>query len=110
MAITCRLYQGGQLREEKVDPGRAGSLADERGARVWLDFEDPTDEELEFLRDRFGLHPLTMEDVRHRGQRAKIEFYEGYFFLVVHSLSLEPNDELVDSEVHALVGHRFLIT
>jgi magnesium transporter len=110
MPITCRLYQGGQLREHLVDPERAAKLAEERGARVWMDMENPTEEELELLRDRFGLHPLTLEDVRHRGQRPKLEFYEGYFFLVVHSLSLDPNDELVDSEVHALVGHRFLIT
>ena len=108
--ITCRLYQGGELRELEVEPARVSDLIQERGSRVWLDLEDPTDEELALIREEFGLHELAIEDSRHRGQRSKVEFYEGYFFLVLHALSIGAEGELVDSEIHSFAGHRFLIT
>jgi magnesium transporter len=77
---------------------------------VWLDLADPTEEELALIQEEFGLHELAMEDTRVRGQRPKVEVYDGYFFVVMHGLALDEDDELVDSEIHAFAGHRFLIT
>jgi magnesium transporter len=108
--ITCRHYRGGVLKEEAFDPTIVSDLIQEPGARVWLDLADPTEEELALIQEEFGLHELAMEDTRVRGQRPKVEVYEGYFFLVMHGLSLDANDDIVDSEIHAFAGHRFLIT
>jgi len=108
--ITCRLYQEGVLKEEAFDPARASDLVMEQGARVWLDLEDPTDDELSMIQEEFDLHPLAIEDTRHRGQRPKVEVFDRYFFVVMHGLALDEKDELVDSEVHAFAGHRFLVT
>ena len=108
--ITCRHYRGGVLREEAFDPTIVSDLIAEPGARVWLDLADPTEEELALIQEEFGLHELAMEDTRVRGQRPKVEVYDGYFFLVMHGLRLSEEDELVDSEIHAFAGHRFLIT
>ena len=107
--ITCRLYREGVLTEEAFDPDRVSDLIVEPGARVWLDLADPSMEELSLIEKEFGLHPLAIEDAQNRNQRPKIEIYEGYFFLVVHALALD-DGELLDSEVHAFAGHRFLIT
>src|SRR5439155_22773612 len=71
MTITCRLYKDGVLKEEAFDPGRVSELIEEEGARVWLDVEDPTDDELTMIGEEFSLHPLSVEDTRHRGQRPK---------------------------------------
>ncbi len=108
--ITCRLYRDGILKEKEFDPTRASDLIQETGTRVWLDLEEPTDDELAMIQEEFGLHPLAIEDTRNRNQRPKVDVYEGYFFVVVHGLTLDANDELVDSEVHAFAGHRYLIT
>ncbi len=108
--ITCRHYRGGVLKEQAFDPTRVSDLIAEPGARVWLDLADPTEEELALIQEEFGLHELAMEDTRLRGQRPKVEVFDGYFFLVMHALSLDADDELVDSEIHAFAGHRFLIT
>src|SRR6476620_3945596 len=110
MTITCRHYREGVLNEEAFDPTTVSELIQEAGARIWLDLADPTEEELALIQEEFGLHELAMEDTRVRGQRPKVEVYDGYFFLVMHGLSLGSNDELVDSEIHAFAGHRFLIT
>ena len=108
--ITCRHYRGGVLTEEAFDPERVSDIIVEPGSRVWLDLADPSEEELSLIEKEFGLHPLAMEDARHRNQRTKIEIYEGYFFLVVHALSRRDGEDLSDSEIHVFVGHRFLIT
>jgi magnesium transporter len=108
--ITCRLYKEGVLKEEAFDPTRASDLIAESGARVWLDLEEPTDDELAMIQEEFNLHPLAIEDTRNRNQRPKVDVYEGYFFVAVHALSVGANDELVDSEIHAFAGHRYLIT
>src|SRR5919197_4427895 len=104
--ITCRRYQGGVLKEEDFDPSLVSDMIQERGARVWLDLADPTEHELAMIQEEFGLHELAMEDTRMRGQRPKVEVYDGYFFVTMHALALGPDDELVDSEIHAFAGHR----
>lgn len=107
--VTCRLYRSGTLAEEGFDPERVSDHLEEPDALVWLDLEDPTEDELSLIEDEFGLHPLAVEDARHRGQRPKVEMYDTYFFLVMHSLRLHEG-ELTDQEVHAFVGPSYLVT
>lgn len=108
--ITYRLYREGSLREEAFDPDRVAELLGEDSARVWLDVEDPTDEQLDRIQAWFSLHPVSVEDSRHWGQRPKVEVFPDYFFVVVHGLSLDPDGELVDREIHLFAGKGFLVT
>src|SRR5687768_5952645 len=61
------------------------------------------------IEEEFALHPLALEDARHRGQRPKVDVYEKYFFLVMHAVQLKEG-ELRDQEVHAFVGPSYLVT
>jgi magnesium transporter len=109
VAVTCRLYRNGAVTEERITPDRVSNLLEEPDAVVWLDLEDPSEEDLRMLQEEFGLHPLAVEDTLHRDQRSKVEAYEDHFFLVVHALGLE-GDEMRDSEIHVFAGHGFLVT
>jgi magnesium transporter len=53
---------------------------------TWVHLEAPTPEEANALAERFGWHPLDIEDVLSRRQRPKIDEYadEGYLFGVLH--------------------------
>ena len=107
--ITCRLYRDGKVAEEGFDPSRVSDLLEEKGTLIWLDLEQPTDTELTTIQEEFALHPLAMEDVRHRHQRPKVEVYDDYFFLVLYGVEwAEP--ELNRHEVHVFVGTGYLIT
>lgn len=108
--VTCRLYRDGRV-EEGFEPDRIPEELSDRDGVVWLDLVDPDEAELDHLRERFGLHALTMEDVRHRGQRAKVDTYDhqGYTYLVVYGVSGSP-DQLVEHEVHILASPRYLVT
>ena len=41
----------------------------EAGQPFWLDIENPTDEVIDQLATRLGLHPLAVEDSKQVGQR-----------------------------------------
>ena len=79
----------------------------ERGEFFWLDLHRPTAEEVELLRDPFGLHPLAVEDAEHFGQRPKLEEYDGFVYLVVFGANSD-RDGLV--EVHCFLSEKYLVT
>jgi len=108
--ITCHIYRDGHLQERDVEPAEVGELLKEEGVRIWLDVEEPTDGDLALIQEEFGFHELLIEDSRHWRQRPKVEVFPGYFFVVIHGLTLGEGDELIDSEIHAFAGHRFLVT
>lgn len=107
--VTTRVYRKGVLAEEGFDPARLSDFLGERGTLVWLDLEDPSEDELSLIAEEFSIHPLALEDARHRGQRPKMEWYEGYQFLVFYGMTWEEG-EVREGEIHAFVCPRYLIT
>jgi magnesium transporter len=109
--ITCHIYRDGHIEREPYDAERAGELLRTDGdARLWLDVVSPTDEDFETLARHFGLHELSMEDMRHRNQRPKVETFPGYHFVVMRPLSRDEAGELLIHEVHCIIAEHFLIT
>ena len=50
------------------------------------------------------LHELAIDDSRHWGQRAKVDFYPQHLFLVAHGIGQDEQGEIVDREVHLFAG------
>ena len=73
----------------------------------WLDLYQPVTGDFEILSDVFKFHPLAIEDSEHFGQRAKIDDYDDFAFLVVYG-AVPDEDRLV--EVHCFYSERFLVT
>jgi magnesium transporter len=81
----------------------------EDGDFFWLDLHGPTEDDYRLLREVFGFHPLAVEDAEHFGQRAKIESYDDFYFLVFYGVAPRPDeDRLV--ELHCFFSDRFLVT
>jgi magnesium transporter len=77
------------------------------GGFFWLDLDQPVPEDFAILRDVFGFHPLAVEDSEHFSQRAKIDDYDDFVFIVVYGAAPD-DDRLV--EVHCFYSERFLVT
>src|SRR5919108_5859011 len=60
---------------------------------LWLDAENPTEEEIEKLQRRFDLDSYAIEDVVHGRQRSKVEEYKGNNFSVIHVPVSRPQTE-----------------
>jgi magnesium transporter len=65
------------FRREKVEELLA------KGEFFWLDLDRPDPDDFEILRDVLKFHPLALEDSENFGQRAKLDDYGDYVFLVV---------------------------
>jgi magnesium transporter len=75
----------------------------------WHSILDPASPDLDRLADRYRLHPLHLEDCRHRGQNAKVEDGEHYLFTVLKGVRLK--DGVLDmSDLDIFLGPDFLIT
>ena len=79
----------------------------EAGQPFWLDIENPTDEIIDQLATRLGLHPLAVEDSKQFGQRAKLQVYGNGAMLVGFGLDEQLREVI---EVHCYYTTGFLIT
>ncbi|MDP9341875.1 MAG: magnesium/cobalt transporter CorA [Actinomycetota bacterium] len=77
------------------------------GSFFWLDLDQPSAADFEILRDVFKFDPLAVEDSEHFDQRAKIDDYDDFIFVVVYGATPD-QDRLV--EVHCFYSERFLVT
>ena len=73
----------------------------------WVDFADPTDDEISLLSSHFKFHPLAIEDCIHSLQRPKLEYYDNMNFLVFHSLDPET---LEAQEIDVFIGDNFIVS
>jgi len=93
------------------------SVATELGGFVWLGLFEPTEAELSTIAERYGLHPLAVEDAVYAHQRPKLEHYDEALFMVLKTAryveheELTATSEVVDTgEVMVFLGANYVIT
>jgi magnesium transporter len=78
---------------------------------TWIHLERPTQEEMSALAERFGWHPLDVEDVLSRRQRPKIDEYADYRFVVLHFPVYDKTiGRLNAAELDIFIGPDYLVT
>jgi magnesium transporter len=77
---------------------------------TWHDIADPNDPELDRLAVEYSLHPLHVEDCRHRDQRGKVEEGPGYEFVVLKPVEMLKGDELAFHDLDIFIGADWVIT
>ncbi len=84
-------------------------LQDE-GVQFWVDCGECTDEDAKALLEGvFQFHPLAIEDCLTPSDRSKVEEYEGYIFVVIHSVNYNAG-QFKTSELNLFIGRNFLVT
>jgi magnesium transporter len=76
----------------------------------WHDIRDPQDPELDRVAALYHLHPLHVEDCRHRNQSAKIEENGAYIFAVLKPVRVLEDGGLETSDLDIIAGRDFIIT
>ena len=76
----------------------------------WHEIHDPASSELDQLAARYGLHPLHVEDCRHRDQRAKVEEGQGYLFTVLKPVRVDEEGNFSAVDLDVFLGGDFVIT
>src|SRR3954463_1807986 len=81
---------------------------------TWIHLDPPIDPEtVNVLRERFGWHPLDVEDVLSKRQRPKVDDYgdEGYLFGVLHFPAYDKAIQRLNAgELDFFLGSDYLVT
>jgi len=109
--VEAHVVREGTPQADDVAPDDVGRAVAglSAGSWLWVDTVNPTPDELATLQSELGLHPLAVEDVQHRDQRAKLEPYPGHLFAVLRPLSIGQHG-LAESELFLLASETFLVT
>jgi magnesium transporter len=94
-----------RARREPAELGAAGL--------TWIHLDAPGKPAAELLADRFGWHPLDVEDVLSKRQRPKVDEYvdEGYLFAVLHFPVWDPAIQRLNAgELDVFIGRDYLVT
>jgi magnesium transporter len=108
MLVNCVAYQEGRKLAD-IDMREISNYLARPGCFVWVALKDPTEAELEEMREEFGLHELAVEDARHGHQRPKIEEYGDSLFVVLNTIEVA-GDDLRLGEVGIFVGRNYVLS
>ena len=78
---------------------------------TWINIEQPTERETEYLAQHYPFHPLDLDDCLSRIQRPKIDEYKDYLFLVLHFPIFNVEAGVTTtSQVSVFIGKDYLVT
>ena len=78
---------------------------------TWINIERPTLDDMAFIGERYGFHPLVLEDCLSRFERPKIDEYDDHLFIVMHFPVFDKARRLSrPAEVDFFIGRGYLIT
>ena len=106
--VAGQIYRDGRAAE----PVRLAQSRDwvfDKGDFVWIGLVEPKEPELRLLAQRFGLHPLAVDDALSEHRLPKIETYGDQLFIVVRTAALL-GQEISYGETAIFVGRHFVIT
>src|ERR671915_51533 len=78
---------------------------------TWIHLDSPNTEEAATLAERFGWHPLDVEDVLSKRQRPKVDEYDEYRFVVLHFPVYDKAVQRLNAgELDVFLGPDYLVT
>jgi len=112
VAISLIDYDATNLDEMHGVSAAECLLFKDKPTVTWVNVNGLHDVEIiEKLGKSFDLHPLVLEDIVHTGQRAKVDDYENYEFIVLRMLSYnEEMGQIGDEQVSFILGPTWLLS
>jgi magnesium transporter len=110
--VDCAHYRAGRRQHEGAMPlDEAAARCDGEGF-VWLGMVEPRPDELEEVRELFGLHELAVEDAQSFHLRPKFEQYENDIqFAILRTARYDAEREEVEfGEISVFLAPAFVIT
>jgi magnesium transporter len=78
---------------------------------IWIDIENPSEEDYKFLSEDFAFHPLEIEDCKRMQELPKIDEFEDHLFMVFHRISYDfKKRALKTQEFDVFLSSNYIIT
>ena len=108
-AIQCNPHEHNFVHLTDID--KASEVIKDSSNLLWLDLENPTEEDLNKIRHEFNLHPLAIEDASHAHQRPKVDEFENFYFVVFYAVNFDDKtQDLKIFEIDMFLGDNYLIS
>ncbi|OYX74040.1 MAG: magnesium transporter [Caulobacter sp. 32-67-35] len=108
--VAAFLYRDGK-RVGPISLDEPVSCAADKSEFVWIGLVEPSEAELRTLQERFGLHPLAVEDALKAHQLPKVDVYGDQLFAIARTAHLEPGDDQIRyGETAIFVGESHIVT
>jgi|GEM_PF-1587388 len=108
--ITCFLSSRGKLTEIDILLEDINAKLKKKANYSWISLENPNEEDLKFIKEKFEVHPTTTEDLLSGQTRAKYEEFEEYTFIVMKSIMELKENSVETNNIYLIVGKNYLIT
>ena len=111
MIIDCAHYLDGTRQHAGAISLEEAAAQTAHGGFVWLGLFEPRPDELEQVRETFGLHELAVEDAQAFHLRPKFERYGDVRFVILRTAHyVDEREEVEFGEISIFLGERFVIT
>jgi magnesium transporter len=111
MPSLPRIRSRSRVTREVVAPAAREPAELSADGLTWVHLDSPRSDEAMALAERFGWHPLDVEDVLSRRQRPKVDEYDDYRFIVLHFPVYDKTVQRLNAaELDVFLGPDYLVT
>lgn len=102
-------YSDSKMTRQELEPDQIREFSDQWPV-CWIDVEGLGDADtISQVGEVFGLHSLALEDAAHPHERAKVEEYENYLFIIARMAHQEGRDVHIE-QLSMFLGKDWVIT
>jgi magnesium transporter len=77
----------------------------------WIDIAKPQEKDLEWLKEKFGLHPVIIDELKGPSARARVETYDDYLYFIYYFPLYDPTDKSTErTEIDFIVTKNAIAT
>jgi magnesium transporter len=99
---------GDTRQVDRIDPAW---LAPGSKAKIWVDMQNPSEEEGRILRNVFHFHDLAVEDALSALEFPKVESYGQYLYVILHRIDFAAPEHCFQThDVDFFLGPNYLVT
>ncbi len=111
MIRSVYLPEDGDIRQQ-LDDREIGHVLEGRDGLLWVDITEDESEARTLLRDRFGFHPLAIEDCFDELiDTAKVDDYGDYLFVVTpYAVYDRPSEQVNIRQLCAFLGPNYVVS
>lgn len=78
---------------------------------VWIDLENPTNEEIRSIMQEFDLHPSVAQELLLPTLKPRVELHKNFIYLILHFPALKnAHSGDMNQEIDFVIGENFIIT
>jgi magnesium transporter len=111
MIVDTAVYQDGSRRPGKLELEDAYEACRDGKSFVWIELQEPSEEEFDSVVREFNLHELAVEDAIQAHQRPKLDVYDEGLLVVLKAVRyVESEERVAIGEILVFVGDGFVIT